>query len=130
MNKLYKLIPKVWLNGKELADCSIGRLYYREVPKHSEVIEYTDFNTVWNKSRLDCRKDTTLFRYKRIIIGRLGLFEELRVSEKDFVSYKVQYDVETYEDNEFSFYELAKLLSATDFAKWCKDNGLQICPLK
>lgn len=130
MNKLYRIIPKVFLNGVELCDRGFGKypLHYAEIPK-LDSLKITNFDEAWNNTLLFCSCDTTIFK-KRYISGCVGFLETIRVSEKDFETYSVEETVKTYQDEDYAITELARLLSATDFVNWCKDHNLNICPIK
>ncbi len=130
MNKLYRIIPKVFLNGVELCDRGFGEypLHYAEIPK-LDFLKITNFDEAWNNTLLFCSCDTTIFK-KRYISGCVGFLETIRVSEKDFETYSAEETVKTYQDEDYAITELARLLSATDFVNWCKDHNLNICPIK
>lgn len=131
MNKLYRIIPKVFLNGVKLCDGGFGKyppLHYAEIPK-LDSLEITNFDEAWNNKLPLCSCGTTIFK-KRYISGCVGFLETIRISEKDFETYSVEETVETYKDEDYTITELARLLSATDFVDWCKDHNLNICPIK
>lgn len=132
MNKLYKITYEVFLNDTKLWDnCLLNsRLHYGEIPKLDSV-KCTDFEEVWNERTICCSKKVTFFFKKRYILGNVDVWgSHIRISEKDFKSYQIIDSLEVYKDNNFSVKELARLLSATDFVNWCKDHGLNICPMK
>lgn len=130
MNKLYRIIPKVFLNGIELCDRGFGKypLHYAEIPK-LDSLKITDFDEAWNSTLLFCSYNTTIFK-KRYILGCVGFLETMRVSEKNFETYVVEDTVKTYKNEDYTMAELLKLLPATDFVLWCKDHNLNICPIK
>lgn len=129
MNKLYRIERRVFLNGVELCDRSFRErpLHYSEVPE-SVSFEFTNFDEVWNMSLLCCSRGKTKIFKKKYILGYLNYRgETMRVSDKDFETYVVEMNVNTYEDDCYTMTELAKLLSVTDFVNWCKDHNLNIC---
>lgn len=127
MNRLYRIIPKVFLNGVELHGRRFRErsLHYGEVPD-SDFLEITNFDEAWNKSLLFCSCDKTFFK-KKYISGHLDFWETMRVSEKNFETYAVEMTVNTYEDDCYTMPELAELLSSVDFVLWCKEHNLNAC---
>ena len=130
MNKLYRIIPKVFLNGIELHGSKLGEhpLHYGKIPK-LDFLNITNFDEAWNNTLLFCSCNTTIFK-KRYISGCVGFLETMRVSEKNFETYVVEDTVKTYKNEDYTIAELLKLLPATDFVLWCKDHNLNICPIK
>ena len=130
MNRLYRITPKVFLNGVELCDRSFGEypLHYGEIPRR-DFLKITNFDDAWNSNLLLCSRETTIFK-RKYILGYLNFFETMRVSKKNFKSYVVKETLKTYKDEYYTITELAKLLPAIEFVSWCKDNNLNICPIK
>ena len=129
MNQLYQIIPKVYLNDIELCDRGFCKcsLHYGEIPE-LDSLEITNFNEAWNIKLPLCSCDMSIFK-KKYISGHTGFIETMRVSKKNFKSYKVKEILKTYKDKDYTITELARLLSATDFVNWCKDHNLNICPI-
>lgn len=123
---------KIILNGEEF-DTSIRRhLCYAEPKKDilnidtfEELVDLAEENYIYN-----AKVKTSFFTKKKIVslfnadlFGYVSENYYINITEKNFKPFQIkcEYQKDTRKN---SFNTLMELLSADDFAEWCKDHGI------
>lgn len=116
----------VVLNGEEF-DTSIRRhLNYsepeeftRNIDIFEELIELVEDNAIFNAT-----VEMTLFGKKKVKLYKADFYDSKRIiTEKNFKPFQVKC-INKKDTRKNSFNTLMELLSADDFAEWCKDHGI------
>ena len=122
------------MNGKKF-DTSIKRhLQYHE--PYEKEMEINSFDELWELAKeeyiFNAECTYSLFGAKRIVkffnaenFGYMNTHYYEYVKEKDFKPFKIELIMKK-DTRKNSIKTLMELLSAKDFAEWCKDHGISV----
>lgn len=124
-NVLYRAIPEVFLNGRELGDnrYRVYPLRYGQ-PYKKKRMWITNFDAAWKSDLKYCKKVSPLI-LPRYIRGDMGL-DHIRVTKSSFESYEEVDRLVCYTNKDFTLAELGRLLPAADFLRWLDDNKAKL----
>lgn len=135
MKKVYMIYFDASFDGEDwfTEDVSSRYYYLSEKEANDIVIDYESFD--WTYSYLEEHNsacaylDTTLFMRRPVIAFREpGTCSTLRMTKNNFHPFKER--VRHKEVKACSMYELMNRLGAGDFIEFCKDHGLNTCPVQ
>ena len=120
----YRQIVKL---EKEEFDTSFKRHLCYEVPEESvrsidtfeELVGLVERNLIYNAT-----VSTTIFGKKVVTLFKADFYDSKRkITEKNFKPFVINNQMKE-DTRKNSFNTLMELLSAEDFAEWCKDHGI------
>lgn len=134
--KVYMVCFDASFNGESWFTQAVSSKYYYldEEEAKDTVIEYKDFEQAYDylktHSSTCAHLDYTLFRHKPVIVffKKPWPINNVRMTKKNFLPFKEK--VWHREVKSYSMHELMKRLDAEDFIAFCKDRGLNTCPIQ
>ena len=127
MKVVYKTCVENYLNDKLIDHRWASNWHYGELPNESVCKEFTTFEEFYKEYGFE---NKTFFKHEPCVVIGVLTHEVVfgKIKEADFVNYKI---VNKYKEVQYTYTmeDLMKKLSAKDFVEYCKDHGLNICPV-
>lgn len=127
MRVVYKTRVENYLNGEGIDYYTCSNWNYGELPQEKVWKEFTTFEEFYKEYGFE---NKTFFKHEPYVAVGVLTHEVVfgKIKKADFVDYKI---VNTYKEVQYNYTmeDLMKNLKASDFIEYCKDNGLNVCPI-
>lgn len=131
MRKLYWEVCECYITTKHKKLLYVGRqnrkLRYKD---EKETITRTETVRDWDRTFdiLHCCHDRTLFK-QRPFLKIMVRYPSIKIYEDEYIEHI--YETNYHEYNcDWTFFKLMDTLSVDEFIVFCKDNGLNVCPIE
>lgn len=127
MKVVYRTCVENYLNDKLIDYCWASNWRYGELPENSIWKEFKTFEEFYKEYGFE---NKTFFKHTPYVAISVLTQEAVfgKIKKANFVNYKI---VNKYKEIRCSYTaeDLMKKLNASDFIDYCKDHGLNACPM-